>query len=100
MTQRGNPRQSSDRQGLAQPVDPLRAEVTAAADSIDVEEWSKVMPVVMAKIPDVRIGKRWVSTPWFLPIGAADPGRSPAPAVGRRFHAWPGMAASAWSRST
>ncbi|MET0473601.1 MAG: molybdopterin-dependent oxidoreductase [Mycobacterium sp.] len=57
--------------GLAQSIDPLRAELTAAADRVDLDEWSKAMPAVMAKIPDVRIGKRWLSTLWLLPVGAA-----------------------------
>ncbi len=51
--------------------EPLRAELTGAADRIDVEEWSKRIPPVMARIPEIRIGKRWVSSLWIVPIGIA-----------------------------
>lgn len=51
--------------------DPLRAELTGAADRIDVDEWSKLIPPVMAKIPEIRVGRRWVSSLWLLPLGAA-----------------------------
>ncbi|KAA0082481.1 oxidoreductase [Mycolicibacterium sp. P9-64] len=71
MTRRRDARPARDGQGVAQPADQLRAELSAAADRVDVEEWSKVMPAVMAKIPDVRIGKRWVSTLWIFPVGVA-----------------------------
>jgi methionine sulfoxide reductase catalytic subunit len=55
----------------AEHTDPVRADLTGAADRIDLEEWSKLAPAMMARIPEVRIGKRWISTPWLLPIGAA-----------------------------
>jgi thiosulfate reductase cytochrome b subunit len=52
-------------------ADPLRDELTPAGDRIDAQEWSKLVPPVLARIPEVRIGKRWVSTLWILPIGLA-----------------------------
>lgn len=55
----------------AQRTDPLRSELTGAADRVDAGEWSTLVPPVMARIPEVRIGKRWVSTLWILPTGAA-----------------------------
>jgi thiosulfate reductase cytochrome b subunit len=36
-----------------------------------VQEWSTLVPLVLARIPEVRIGKRWVSTLWIVPIGLA-----------------------------
>ena len=51
--------------------DRLRAELTAAGDRVDVEAWSELVPPVTARIPEVRIGRRWVSTLWILPIGGA-----------------------------
>lgn len=52
-------------------TDPLRTELTDADDRVDVGEWSHLVPPVSARIPEVRIGRRWVSTLWLLPIGAA-----------------------------
>lgn len=52
-------------------TDPLRTELTAADDRVDVGDWSHLVPPVSARIPEVRIGQRWVSVLWFLPIGAA-----------------------------
>ena len=51
--------------------DRLRAELTPAGDRVDVEAWSELVPPVTARIPEVRIGRRWVSTLWILPIGGA-----------------------------
>jgi DMSO/TMAO reductase YedYZ molybdopterin-dependent catalytic subunit/thiosulfate reductase cytochrome b subunit len=67
-------RRSDIRRPLGQSTehtDPLRADLTGADDRVDSEEWSKLIPPVMARIPEVRIGKRWISTLWFVPIGAA-----------------------------
>jgi methionine sulfoxide reductase catalytic subunit len=52
-------------------ADPLRAELSAAGDRVDREEWSQLVPAVMARIPELRIGRRWVSTLWIVPIGVA-----------------------------
>lgn len=49
--------------------DPLRSELSAAGDRVDREEWSKLVPAVMARIPELRIGRRWVSTLWIVPVG-------------------------------
>src|SRR5262245_27410888 len=57
--------------------DPLETELSSRAspgapdDRIVVAEWSRRIPPIMARIPEVRISKRWVSTLWFLPIGFA-----------------------------
>jgi methionine sulfoxide reductase catalytic subunit len=51
--------------------DPLEAELSTAEDHIVLAEWSRRIPPVMARIPDVRIGRRWVSTLWIVPIGIA-----------------------------
>src|SRR5499427_6523543 len=57
--------------------DPLETELSSRAspgapdDRIVVAEWARRIPPIMARIPEVRISKRWVSTLWFLPIGFA-----------------------------
>src|SRR5262244_154903 len=48
--------------------DPLETELSGAEDRIVVAEWSRRIPPVMARIPEVRFGKRWVSTAWLIPI--------------------------------
>lgn len=50
--------------------DPLRDELTAAADRIDAPAWSKLVPPVMARIPEIRVGRRWFSTLWIVLLGA------------------------------
>src|SRR5215472_4034247 len=51
--------------------DPLQAELSTAEDRVVVAEWSRRIPPVMARIPEVRIGKRWYSTAWLIPISIA-----------------------------
>jgi thiosulfate reductase cytochrome b subunit len=51
--------------------DPLETTLSPAANRIDVAEWSRLIPPIKARIPEVRIGKRWVSVLWLLPIGFA-----------------------------
>ncbi|MEU6345665.1 molybdopterin-dependent oxidoreductase [Streptomyces sp. NPDC046977] len=51
--------------------DPLEHELTKGEDRVDVAKWSRRIPPIMARVPEVRIGKRWVSTVWLLPIGVA-----------------------------
>lgn len=48
--------------------DPLRAALTDADDSLRRDHWLTPQPGIA---PRLRIGKRWVSTLWALPIGAA-----------------------------
>src|SRR5215472_16750043 len=48
--------------------DPLEAGLSPAEDRVVVAEWSRRIPPVRARIPEVRIGKRWYSTAWLLPI--------------------------------
>jgi DMSO/TMAO reductase YedYZ molybdopterin-dependent catalytic subunit/thiosulfate reductase cytochrome b subunit len=55
---------------LAAP-DPLEAELSTAGDRIVAAEWSRRIPPVMARVPQVRIGRRWFSILWLLPIGVA-----------------------------
>src|SRR5215831_11575465 len=50
--------------------DPLETALTPAANRIDVAEWSRRIPPIRARIPEVRIGKRWFSILWLLPVGA------------------------------
>src|SRR5215813_3827809 len=58
---------ASARDPLSAP-DPLEAELSGAEDRIVLAEWSRRIPPVMARIPEVRIGKRWYSTAWLIPI--------------------------------
>src|SRR5215471_6556070 len=57
--------------------DPLEAQFAtrghpgAPEDRIASAEWSRRIPPIMARIPQVRIGRRWVSPLWLLPIGFA-----------------------------
>src|SRR5262250_3203075 len=57
--------------------DPLEARLSTSAhpgspdDRIIAAEWARHIPPIMARIPQVRVGKRWVSTLWLLPIGFA-----------------------------
>ena len=48
--------------------DPLEAELSPAENRIVLAEWSRRIPPVRARIPEVRIGKRWYSTAWLIPI--------------------------------
>jgi len=48
--------------------DPLRASLTPAGDQVRRDHWVKPQPGI---VPRIRIGRRWVSTLWALPIGAA-----------------------------
>src|SRR5262245_65922124 len=57
----------SPRDPLGAP-DPLEAELSPAADRIVLAEWSRFIPPVRARIPEVRIGKRWYSTAWLIPV--------------------------------
>jgi len=52
-------------------ADPLETELSAAEDRIVFAEWSRRIPPIMARIPEVRIGRRWVNTLWILPISVA-----------------------------
>src|SRR5215472_3888793 len=52
---------------LAAP-DPLEAGLSPAEDRVVLAEWSRRIPPVKARIPEVRIGKRWYSTAWLIPI--------------------------------
>src|SRR5215468_1983479 len=48
--------------------DPLEAGLSPAADRIVLAEWSRMLPPVKARIPEVRIRKRWYSMAWVIPI--------------------------------
>src|SRR5215471_17325165 len=58
---------TSTRDPLGAP-DPLETELSPAEDRIVLAEWSRRIPPVRARIPEVRIGKRWYSTAWLIPI--------------------------------
>src|SRR5262252_3768419 len=47
--------------------DPLEAELSPAEDRVVAAEWSRRIPPVRARIPQIRIGKRWYSTAWLIP---------------------------------
>lgn len=55
-------------------ADPLAAELTTTAhagthdDRIVAQEWARRIPPSKAHIPQVRIGRRWYSTAWLLPL--------------------------------
>jgi sulfoxide reductase catalytic subunit YedY len=51
--------------------DPLQAGLSTAEDRVVVAEWSWRIPPIRARIPEVRIGKRWYSTAWLIPISVA-----------------------------
>jgi thiosulfate reductase cytochrome b subunit len=38
---------------------------------IDIADWAGSIPQEKARVPAVRIGRRWYSTLWLIPIGAA-----------------------------
>ncbi len=38
---------------------------------INLADWAGGIPQEKARVPDIRIGQRWVSTLWLLPIGIA-----------------------------
>lgn len=48
---------------------PTRAFPGAPSERIVAAEWARHIPPIMARIPQVRIGKRWFSILWLLPIG-------------------------------
>src|SRR5262245_21431884 len=48
--------------------DPLEAGLSPAEDRVVVAEWSRRIPPVRARIPQIRFGKRWFSTAWLIPI--------------------------------
>jgi sulfoxide reductase catalytic subunit YedY len=48
--------------------DPLEAQLKPGEDRINLAEWARLIPPVRARIPEVRIGKRWYSTGWLIPI--------------------------------
>lgn len=38
---------------------------------IDIDEWAGGLPQDKARVPDLRVGRRWVSSLWLLPIAVA-----------------------------
>ena len=67
--QGGAARAASARDPLSAP-DPLETQLSPAEDRIVVAEWSRRIPPIKARVPEVRIGKRWFNILWLLPIGA------------------------------
>ncbi len=56
-----------DRSKAAPPHDPLAAALSAADDRVLLSKW---LPPSEGIVPRIRIGQRWYSTLWLLPIGA------------------------------
>ena len=50
------------------PHDPITPMLSAADDRITLSNW---LPPQQGIVPVIRIGKRWISILWALPIGAA-----------------------------
>ncbi|HMH70864.1 MAG TPA: hypothetical protein VK554_00975, partial [Bradyrhizobium sp.] len=50
------------------PHDPIASTLSAADDRIVMSEWP---PPQEGIVPRIRIGRRWISILWALPIGAA-----------------------------
>jgi methionine sulfoxide reductase catalytic subunit len=48
------------------PIEPLKASLTSADDRILLNHW---LPPRAGVMPKIRIGRRWVSVLWALPIG-------------------------------
>src|SRR6185437_6771995 len=48
--------------------DPIAASLTPADDRIVLSHW---LPPQEGIAPRIRVGRRWISTLWVLPIGAA-----------------------------
>lgn len=38
---------------------------------IDIDRWAGGIPEEQARVPSVRVGRRWFSTLWLVPIGIA-----------------------------
>ena len=50
------------------PHGPITPTLSAADDRITVSNW---LPPQEGIVPRIRIGRRWISTLWAIPIGAA-----------------------------
>jgi len=48
--------------------EPLRAALSDADDRVILSHW---LPPSQGIVPRIRIGRRWISTLWTLPIGVA-----------------------------
>ncbi|MBC7668437.1 MAG: oxidoreductase, partial [Gemmatimonadaceae bacterium] len=48
--------------------EPLEAAITQADDRLVADHW---MPPQAGIVPRVRVGRRWISVLWALPIGTA-----------------------------
>jgi len=49
--------------------DPLRESLTVGRDTVELAEWAGGLPQVNGTAPHVRVGRRWFSLVWLLPIG-------------------------------
>ena len=50
------------------PHDPIASTLSAADDRIVLSDW---LPPQEGIVPSIRIGRRWISILWAIPIGAA-----------------------------
>ncbi|MFN8088916.1 MAG: molybdopterin-dependent oxidoreductase [Mycobacterium sp.] len=48
-----------------------KVEVSAASERIRLGEWAGGIEAEPARAPSLRIGRRWISSLWLLPLGAA-----------------------------
>ena len=53
---------------ISQPHDPRETSLSGADDRLRLSAW---LPPQQGIVPRIRIGRRWISTLWALPIGAA-----------------------------
>ena len=50
--------------------DPLEASLTGRREGpITLDDWAGGIPQDRAKLPSVRIGRRWFSSLWLVPLG-------------------------------
>jgi thiosulfate reductase cytochrome b subunit len=59
---------ATDPDPLSAAPDPLEAELSPAEERIYLAAWSRRIPPIMARIPEVRFRKRWYKITWILPI--------------------------------
>jgi hypothetical protein len=52
--------------------DPLEASLAGGrAGPVSLDDWAGGIPQTRAQLPSVRIGRRWFSTLWLVPLGVA-----------------------------
>ena len=52
--------------------DPLEGSLSGhGKDRISLDDWAGGIPQTRAQLPSVRIGRRWFSSLWLIPLGIA-----------------------------